>query len=804
MTFTGATMCRLLLCAALGVAFLACLETNNEADSGVGGGAGGGAAGGGGGTVGGGGGSTGGGGGAFDAGTGGGGALGGGVGGGGGELDGGTDGGTGGGGGIVDAGLPGETCAQPRQVPNVVAVDGGFAATFRVAPVGDELPLSCGPLGGVEAVYQFDLNETLTIAASASAPTGTVVHLSVRQGDCFSGTEIACAARDANGMQAFRLVGSTPGTYFLIVEIEAGSGSFADVTLTVTRPLPPAPNDTCATAIPLQFSNGEAIVSGYTLGATNSTNAGDPSPTCRPLPAFYGTDVVYSYTLTQAQDVDFTILSPGRQPFFLRRACASPALANEVFCSSNFDRSPYTLLNQAPGTYFLWFFGQDSFFDFRVRLGPATLPPPNDLCTAAQPLFSDGGTRDVQRGTTRGASNSFAYCYNDSTGDDVVYRLDLATMQRLEAVARPVAWDGGTVRAVLSLRPASECPADAGANRDAGSMAGCNGGGFLTDDTRLTVSELDAGSYLLTVHGFGSSGPFELEAQLLPVAGPPSNDECASAELLTLSDGGTATVRGTTRGAVDHHTPACIQTASPDVSYSFVTPAFASTDAGFTAWVHVASENARELIPNVTLNAACGATSSQLACGSILSDTTPVARARARGLAPGTTYSINVGASAAPATAGPFSLVLEVADQPVNDRCTGAIPIMLNMPLTGSLVGAFDDYRRDGGYGGDCELALASEFSDATGPDIAYIFTPPVTGAYSVTTTPAPGTIVWPAVFEGPCVSTSACRRDPRTAFGSVPRTASFVGVAGTPVFIVVDTGQDVSTARHFAIVVSN
>lgn len=793
-------MRQMLLCAALCAVFSACLETTTEPDSGVSGGGGGSAAGGGGGQTGGGGGSE------VDAGTGGGGGLGGGAGGGsgggGGEFDAGTGGG--GGGGAVDAGLPGEDCAQPRQVPNIVPIDGGYTATFRVSAVGDDIPLSCGPRGGVEAVYQFDLAETLNISASASAPTGTVVNFSVREGACFSGTELVCAQRDANGLEAFRLVGSAPGTYFLIVEIEAGSGSFADVTLTVARPLPPAPNDTCATAIPLQFSNGEALVSGYTVGATNSTNTGDPSPTCRPNPTFYGTDVVYSYTLTQAQDVDFTILSTGRQPFFVRRTCASPALADELFCSGNYDRSPYKLLNQAPGTYFLWFFGQDSFFDFRVSLGPPTLPPANDLCTSAQPLFSDGGTEDVQQGTTRGSSTSFAYCYNDPTGVDVVYRFELATTQRLEAVATPLAWDGGTLRAALSLRPASDCPADAGVNNTAANMLGCIGGNFVTEDTRLTVSQLDAGSYLLTVHGFASSGPFELAAQLLPVAGVPSNDECASAELLTLSDGGTVSVRGTTRGAFDHHTPACLQTASPDVAYSFVTPAMASTDAGFTAWVHVLSENSRELLPNVSLNAVCGTTSSQLGCGATATEGNPVARARARGLAPGTTYSINVGATVATARAGPFSLIVEVADQPVNDRCAGATPIMLNTPVTGSLVGAFDDYRRDGGYSGDCEVALANESSDATGPDVAYVFTPPVTGTYSVTITPAPATTVWPYVFEGPCVSTSACRRELRTTFGSVPRTTSFVGVAGSPVFIVADTYQDASTASHFTIVVSD
>lgn len=795
MMFPRTTICRLLLCT-LSVALSACLEATTELDSGAGG-AGAGIGGGGGTTGGGGGGGAGGGGGGF----------GGGAGGGGGELDAGPGGGGGSGDAGVDAGLPGETCAQPRSVPNIVTIDGGYTATFRVSPVGDELTLGCAMDGGVEAVYQFELTETLNISASASAPTGAVVNFSVREGNCVSGAELACVPRDANGMEAFRLVGSAAGTYFLVVELE--SGSFADVTLTVARPLPPAPNDSCATAIPLQFLNDEAVLSGYTVGATNSTTMSDSSPSCVGNRLQYIADVVYSYTLTQAQDVEVAVLSAQRQAYFIRRACGSPALVDEVYCTENYQQSPHKLLNQPPGTYFLWFYGQDRFFDFRVRLGPPTLPPPNDLCTAPQLLFSDGGTLDVQLGTTRGATPSFANCQVNPAGPDVVYRLELASPRHLEVVVTPLAWDGGTLRPALSLWPATECPADAGTNgtnSNTGVMVGCIGGYYISEHTQLTVSELDVGAYLLAVSGAAATGgPFELAAQLLPVAGPPANDQCSAAELLTLSAGGTASARGTTRGAFDDHTPACLQAVSPDVAYSFVTPAIPSTDAGFTALVYVLSENTRELLPNVSLNAVCNTGGvGQLACGSAALASRPLARALARGLAPATTYNISVGATLATAPAGPFSLVVEVADQPANDRCSGATPLMLNTPLTGSLVGAYDDYRRDGGYGGDCEALLAAESFTANGPDVAYVFTPPATGTYSVTINPTPGTVVYPHVFEGPCASTSACRRAARMNYILGPRTVSFVGVAGSPVFIVADTDTDGSNARRFTIEVSN
>lgn len=181
-------------------------------------------------------------------------------------------------GGAIDAGLPGETCDRAKLVPNVIPTDGGFTATFRVSAVGDDLALGCATDGGAEAVYQFELTDVMDIRGSASAPTGTVVNFSVREGDCASGPELACSSGDANGQPAFILPRRAAGTFFLVVELEAGT--FADVTLRVARPLPPAPNDTCATATPLQFVNDQAIMSGYTMGATNGTSPSDSSPSC--------------------------------------------------------------------------------------------------------------------------------------------------------------------------------------------------------------------------------------------------------------------------------------------------------------------------------------------------------------------------------------------------------------------------------------------------------------------------------------------------------------------------------------------
>lgn len=683
--------------------------------------------------------------------------------------------------GFDAGGSPPGSCANPFILPHGYEFDGGFETTFRVQPTDDRISLSCGD-GGREYVYQFELTETQNIYVSMSAPAGTTVTASLVAGNCAS-TELGCSFGEGT-TSLLGFAAQPPGIYTVIVELSGGA--FADVTFRASRPLTVPPNDDCAGAIPIDLSSGFASVGGTTTLATRTIGVTDPSPSCVGTdtigrPPGNG-DVVFSYTLTQPQDVTITKRTPGFVKHWVRRSCASPALDDELFCRNVTSENTTTLQNQQPGTYFFWVSGRDLFFDFDFTLSPPTPPPANDLCVSPQRLFGDGGTAESLSATTRGASASFALSCAP-TGLDVAFLIDVASTQRLEVEARPLPWDGGLLQPNLALRPAADCPPDGGLFDSGVSLLGCVRGFQMTQESRLTVSALPPGQYLLLVSGNNRTvGPFDLDAQLLPVASAPANDQCSGAQVLVL-DGGVATARGTTFAATDDFTSTCqVQTASGEVQFTFTTPPVAATDAGFGAWVYVATENTRELIPEVSINAVCASAASRIECGWAgpgERDTT--AFTGGIRLAPATTYNVSVGGARAPQPSGPFSLRLELGDQPSNDTCAGAIPLTLNVPVSGTLVGAMNDYARDAGYTGECLV-------DAPGAaaDVAYSFTPQVTGGYLVTVTPREGTLAFPHVFEGACTSASVCRRA-TNVFVTGPVTTAFIGTAGSPVHIIVD-----------------
>lgn len=689
----------------------------------------------------------------------------------------------------VDAGTPGESCALPRDVVPTDSFDGGYEAIFRVEPIADSLTTSCAADAGREAVYRFEVTNNQTISVVLSGPPGGAqVNVSVREGDCTTGHEWACVPRTAtstNTSQALRLPGRTAGTYFLVVELE--SGPWVDVDLRVDTPFAPPSNDQCADAEALTFVGGVAAVSGWTFNAMNDTPAGSLVPTCDPGNATE--DVVFSYTLTQPQDVHIRMQSTssgnGFAQFYVRRDCSSLSVVDELACGW----APVAILNQQPGTYYVWVDGPMSLFNLRVELAPPTPTPSNDQCTMPTRLFADGGTHDLQNGTTRGASTSLLIdCQYEANTPDVFYSLSVAVPQRLEAIARPTLWDGGLLQPTLGLYSASMCTQDGGVILDAGAtIRGCATGVDRAPGTLLTASELAPGDYLLAVQGYQSRGPFELEARLLPVAVPPSNDTCATVQQLTLDGNGHAELRGTTRGAADDHIGSVCRpvAGTPDVVYSFTTPSVARTDAGFDALVNVRSENSTEYRPSLYVNLFCEpAFSSQNACASRTFDRPSRAAALAKGLTPATTYYVFVDSAHAGRPAGPFSMSLDVKDEATNERCESARALPLNSTLTGTLLGARSDYDATF-YGASCVNPVG--FGGMGGPDVVYSFVAPASGTYVVNLDAAPGFDLYVLVMDGACDGTGTCAA--LSAQSSVlTHQASFSAVAGRTYHFIVDS----------------
>src|SRR5439155_156423 len=66
-------------------------------------------------------------------------------------------------------------------------------------------------------------------------------------------------------------------------------------------------NDDCTAPQALTFTSGVATATGDNSFANNSNTAADPSPSCATSAKQFGQDLVYSYTLSQTQNVSITV-----------------------------------------------------------------------------------------------------------------------------------------------------------------------------------------------------------------------------------------------------------------------------------------------------------------------------------------------------------------------------------------------------------------------------------------------------------------------------------------------------------------
>jgi hypothetical protein len=83
-------------------------------------------------------------------------------------------------------------------------------------------------------------------------------------------------------------------------------------------------------------------------------------------------------------------------------------------------------------------------------------------------------------------------------------------------------------------------------------------------------------------------------------------------------------------------------------------------------------------------------------------------------------------------TASSPTHVTAQSGSPSNDTCSGAIPLALNIPVTGTTVNALDDYRLSGSA---CFSGVGQTASTVTGRDVVYSFIAPTADTYSIRVT---------------------------------------------------------------------
>lgn len=374
-----------------------------------------------------------------------------------------------------------DSCSAPQVLNFVADVATAVGSTLQAANdnSGGDVSPTCNASAkqsGRDVVYSFSLSQPRDVRVQVTPTSGSTLIPAVylRRGNCTSqllSDEVVCAA--AIGGVDTSVTRLAAGTYFLWVDSSAGTRGDFTLTVTSSAPTPAPANDACAGAQSLVFTNDVANVAGTLIGADNSNSPTDNAPACGTdfMPRRFGRDVVYAYTLTQAQDVDVTVTPDGSAawlPTLYVRApnqCASFSAGFELACVADTASRPLRIYlpNQPPGTYFLHVDSNSyasSPFSLRVARRPATLPPSNDRCQA--PVALSHGT-PVMGDTTAALDDLSSLTYPQACrrglldGRDVVYAYTATATGNVTAVVTPEAGFNPTLLLLQGGCSAAQC-----------------------------------------------------------------------------------------------------------------------------------------------------------------------------------------------------------------------------------------------------------------------------------------------------------------------------------------------------------
>ncbi len=303
---------------------------------------------------------------------------------------------------------------------------------------------------------------------------------------------------------------------------------------------------------------------------------------------------------------------------------------------------------------------------------------------------------------------------------------------------------------------------------------------------------------------------------------PPSNDQCAGAEVIPgagpfphLTAVTADITDATTTG--DPRRPSCQGTNSRSIWYTF-----APAVSGFYTISSCADAPTGTTVDNTvmaiyTADAACVAPFAQISNGcddNSCVDETNQAVITHVSLDAGTTYYIVMWkqGTAAP-TAGNTAVQLRVSRDvaPNNDTCSGVVALALNAPLAGTNQFAANDYQITAG---GCFAGMGNIVSSAVGRDSVYSFTAPSAGTYSFRAQPTEngGDVVLytastcpsapPTQTVGTCLLAANRRTDAATWTGSEELYCQSLG-AGQTVYAFVDEATFTTSGGGYTIEVN-
>lgn len=709
-----------------------------------------------------------------------------------------------------------DSCAAPQALtfvgPSAVAVGNtSLAANDSTTATNDPSCSATARTSGTDLVYAYTLTARSNVTVVARPMLGSPLHpvVSVRSTCATPSTELGCQAQTLPAAAQVTLNGQQPGTYAVWVDSADGtSGAFQ---LEVTA-VPAVDNDLCSGIQALSFSGNTATATGDTTYATNGNVLGDQTPSCSDSARGTGKDVVYSFTLTQAQDVTVAVTPTGLSPTFepvvsVRTACADATRTAEKGCVSPLAATTgtLTLVNQPAGTYVVWVDGAVDTagpFQLEVSLAPPTPPPANDSCTAPQALTFTSGVATVTGSTLQAANDNNSYdvsptCSSTArqTGRDVVYAMTLTQPQDVTLTVTPTG--GSTLNPALYVRKSS-CT-----SQILGDELVCL---QKVGPVTATLTALPAGTYWIWVDGAGgTSGNFTLTATLAAPTPAPANDGCAGAQALTFV-GDTATASGSTVGATNSNSPtdnapACGTDFLPrrygrDLVYTYTLTGAQDVD------IRVTPAAGSRYVPAVYVRLPGQCTS--FSAGSEIACMAQTQAAEVRLYLPNQpagTYPLFVDSNGY--DTGGYTLTvrkLPATLPPSNDSCTAPGVVMPGATgVAGDTTGAKDDYSisSNPNYASACRQYFFS------GRDLTYQYTASATGTATATLTPQ-GLFDPALLLLQPLCGAASCVRFADSGGPGVAESFTFSVTAGQTYYLVVDSwdGTQPNTFGAFTLTV--
>ncbi|MCU0430532.1 MAG: T9SS type A sorting domain-containing protein [Cytophagaceae bacterium] len=516
---------------------------------------------------------------------------------------------------------------------------------------------ACSGAADDDVWYSFSAaSANTTIRVNGASGFDPVVELF---SDC-SGTSITCMDARADRTEEILATGLTVGQvyYVRVYHFNLDFPPIPEFTICIFNTPQVPVNDNCSNAISLVPSATCNLISGTTLGATESLsgcsgNAND--------------DVWYSFTPTVASVDIQVIASPTFDPVIeLFSGCGT----GSITCEDNSGAGSDELISinglTVGATYYFRVYHysinqiDEPDFEVCVRNRAVAPPPANDDCANAL-LLSQGSECVPVEGSTYGATQSFTGCTGNAN-DDVWFRFQPTSTNPILEVTGLSGFD-----AVLHVLDAC----------NGNTLACLNNKGSGNSEVYKSSGLTIGATYYARVYHATASKPDTSSFRICLKDAPPvpSNDECPNATALVVNATCVA-VNGTTLGA-SQSLSGCQGLADDDVWYSFT-----ATDDSIT----IRAEGSIGFDAVIELFDACGGMS--LGC----TDQTGsggVERLYATSLTIGSVYKFRIyhysDEAIAPAQ---FSVcVTETPPAPANDQCNMAIaltPATTCTPVTGT------------------------------------------------------------------------------------------------------------------------